>query len=213
MPPFPIKSEMASTSGAAAEGTDWELPLICLQSTESQIQLPVKIHYCEMRCIHKLRKGDIKEKFLLLILSSSVLLLFPVSSSFSSPFLLLLYPLFTILPRPLALVSVSVCSFAVGSQQTAESWQDEGSAWRWLMFKTRTHTYKHTSAVISIQKQQQLCLEWKWGRQAYRCWENPCVHLSSFAVSLSLFLTPSASLSTETATQRPLPFPVAPSND
>lgn len=63
MPSLPIKSEMASTSAAAAEGTDRELPLICLQSTESQTQLPVKIHYCEMRCIHKLREGDIKDNF------------------------------------------------------------------------------------------------------------------------------------------------------
>lgn len=206
MPPLPIKSEMSSTSAAAAESTDWSslLSVYGPQSHRHSFQWKDIIVWC---AAYK-NWGKATSFFLFIPLSSwfsfLFLLLFPC-------FLPLLQLLFTTLPRPLALVSVSVWSFAVRSQQTAVSWEDEGSARGDWYLKHTPHIQTHLRCFYP--EEQQLCLEWKWGRQAYQCWENPCVHLSSFAVSLSLLLAPSSSLSTETVALRPLPFPVAPTND
>lgn len=165
MSPLPIKSTMSSTSAAAAQSTDWS-SLLSAYSPQS----------------HSFQQKDITVYMKCGKETLSVKPLFsPLPSCFSLPFLLL-FPLVSCLSsplqRPLARVSASVWSFAVRSQQTAVSGEDEGSAQgdRYLKHvsthtQTNTHIQSHLSCYFYTEEQQ-LCLDWKWGRQAYRCWEK-----------------------------------------
>lgn len=156
-----------------------------------------------MCCVHKLREGDIKHNFSFLSR--------PLSSFFSP----LVSCLSVSLSSPLFHVRLLLSQFlsgpfAVRSQQTAVSRGDEGSArGGWYLKHAHTHTYKHTSAVISIQKSS----NYVWsGNEVGRhtdAGRTPCVHLSSFAVSLSLTLSRSLcpSLYRNSGTEAPPPSP------
>lgn len=201
MPPLPIKSEMSSTSAAAADSAVLSsLFSVCIP--QSQTQLPVQRHCCVIYWIHNLRERDIKHNFSFIF-------------SFSSSSVLLLF-LFLL---PLYCSSTSTCSFlgfclVLCSKITADCCVLRGrrQCARWLMFK-KMHTHIQTHlCYYFFSEEQQLCLEWTWARHAYRCWENP---LCSFILpcSLSLNLVPSASLFTDTVALKPLPFSVGPTND
>lgn len=175
-----------------------KVSLICLSSTESQTPYPVERHFCLMRHIQKLwGRFRIISPFDSVHQPAYLLL-------FSSAFLLLFHPLFTTLPSPLALVSVSVWSFAVRSQQRAVSWEDEGSVRDdWCLKHTHTNTHQPvflfrragTMSGVEIRKAGMPMLG-----------EPLCSFILLCCLFLTLLLAASASLYRNSGTVAP-PFP------
>lgn len=159
MLPLPIKSQMASTSTAAAEGT--ESSLLSVYSPQP--------HSSQLKCINC--ESVFLSRFSLLcpLLFSFALLASP------SPYFHLT-----------SLSGLLLSHFLSGPSQTDHIrllGAERMKAVHGVTDVQNTHMQKTHLSCYFYPEEQQLCLEWKWGRQAYRCWENPPplhVHLSSF---------------------------------
>ncbi len=135
MPPLPIKSEMSSTSAAAAESADWS-SLLSVYSHRHSFQWKDII----VQCAAYINWGKetlsiISPFYLVLCPPASFLLLFLASPSASFHH-----------SSTSACCCLSFC-LVLRSEITADCREPRG--WRqcagWLIFKTHTHTHTHTN--------------------------------------------------------------------